>query len=191
MTRTRRHLGAGHHGPRGAILLAVLVTLALVGLASTIVYQRTSAQQQRANEAELLFVGQQYRSAIESYLRQAPNGVRRYPTKLEDLLADDRYPQPKRHLRKLFRDPMTPNGEWQLIKVGNAIIGVRSQSTGTPFRKVGFPPALADFASAQTYADWQFKVSPPALPGAQPGTAPGTPPVPKPTPRAPQTPAFR
>lgn len=171
---------------RGAILLAVLVMLALVAYASQGMLMDTSRQQQRANEEELLFVGEQYRQAIESYLRATPNGVRRYPASLEDLVADNRFPQPRRHLRKLFRDPMSPQTDWVLIKMGTSLIGVRSQSKGEPFRKAGFTSKQENFASAQAYSDWEFKVAN-ALPPPQANgfVAPpnGNPNTPKPGPR--------
>lgn len=144
---------------RGAILLVVLVLLAVLAMASTALTLDDSAQQQRNNEEELLFVGEQYRTAIESYMRQSPNGQHQFPVKLEDLVADHRFPQPRHHLRKLFRDPIDPRKDWALIKVGNAIVGVHSQSDAVPFRIDGFSLAQADFARASTYADWQFKVN--------------------------------
>lgn len=144
---------------RGAVLLMVLVLIAIMAWGTSSLTLETSAQQQRRDEEELLFVGEQYRQAIDSYVRQSPNGLRQFPTKLEDLVADNRFPQPRRHLRKLFRDPVNPRGDWVLIKMGNAILGVRSSSKLAPFRKTGFGLKQADFANASSYADWQFKSS--------------------------------
>lgn len=174
---------------RGAILLAVLVMVALVAAASQSLLMDTSNQQQRDKEEELLFVGEQYRQAIESYLRTSPNGVRRYPASLEELLSDNRFPQPRHHLRKLFRDPVSPQTEWKLIKLGNSLLGVRSQSTGVPFRKAGFTSTQENFASAQTYADWEFKVATPTLP--PPNTSNSTIAPPKSSPIKPPTPLLR
>lgn len=155
---------------QGAILVFALVLLALMSLAASTVLLDTSLQQQRRNEEELLFVGEQYRQAIESYRRNGPANVRQYPAKLEDLVADNRFAQPRRHLRKLFRDPTNPKGEWELIKVGNAIVGVRSRSTEAPYRKAGFSDKQRDFAAASSYAEWLFRADAPVQPaaGAQP-----------------------
>ncbi|MBK7615878.1 MAG: type II secretion system protein [Vitreoscilla sp.] len=166
-------------GQRGAILLVVLVLIAVVALGTSSLTLDTSAQQQRRNEEELLFVGEQYRQAIDDYVRRSPNGRRQFPTKLEDLVADNRFPQPLRHLRKLFRDPVNPNEDWVLIKVGNAIVGLHSTSKGVPFRKTGFSLNQTEFASASSYANWHFVSSmrvainarDPVKPGA--GTTPG------------------
>jgi type II secretory pathway pseudopilin PulG len=176
---------------RGVILLAALILVALVAMASVSVTLDTSAQHQRDNEEELLFVGEQYRQAIESYLKQSPNGRRQFPSTLADLVADDRFPQPRHHLRKLFRDPVAPGTEWALIKVGNALVGVHSQATGVPFRKAGFSTLQVGFAQANSYAEWEFKVNGPVVqvPGtiapapapANPGLTPGTP-QPRPVP---------
>lgn len=173
-------------GPQGgAVLLAVLVLLALLAYASVSLPFDFSGMQQRADEEELLFVGRQYRQAIDSYLRQSPGGPRAFPASLEDLLNDNRFPQPRHHLRKMFRDPVAPDQPWVLIKIGNAIVGVHSQSGKQPFRSTGFGPNEAGFANARSYAEWEFKVSTqPSLP--PPPTAPGT--QPKPQPRPPLVP---
>lgn len=182
----RQHPALSRPQPQeGAILLVVLVLLAVIGMSAASITLETSSQQQRANEEELLFVGEEYRQAIESYLRQPPNGVRAFPTKLEDLVADDRYPQPRRHLRKLYRDPVAPQQDWVLIKVGNALVGVRSSSKGVPFKTSGFTPKQVGFAEAETYAQWEFKVEALVPASQKPGAAPAptTPAGPKPVPR--------
>jgi type II secretory pathway pseudopilin PulG len=152
---------------QGAILVFALMLLVLMSLTASNVLLDTSLQQKRRNEEELLFVGEQYRQAIESYRRNGPTRIRQFPTKMEDLVADNRFPQPRRHLRKLFKDPTNPKGEWVLIKVGNAIVGVHSQSTDEPYKKAGFTDTQRDFASANSYAGWLFKVDAPALAASQ------------------------
>jgi type II secretory pathway pseudopilin PulG len=85
----------------GLLFFVVIVTFALSGLATA---WHTMAQRER--EAELLFVGEQFRRAIESYFLQSP-GRSKLPASLDDLLLDERHPVTKRHLRRLYRDPMT------------------------------------------------------------------------------------
>ena len=147
------------------VLMAVLVALMLVSGALAMWAPSARDAQQREREAELLFVGEQYRAAIQSFVRQSPIGGRRYPASLAELVNDQRFPNPRHHLRKLFHDPMAPDQDWELIRAGNGIVGVRSRSTLAPFKKAGFTELQRNFGSAQRYADWEFKLDGPA-PGA-------------------------
>jgi len=143
---------------RGAILLALLVALAVLAWAAAASVAVLGPVTARSQESELLDIGEQYRRAIQSYVASSPGGIRQYPTRLEDLVNDNRFAQPRHHLRKLFRDPVSPHQPWGLIKVGEAIVGVRSQSTAKPFKTAGFSAEQVGFASARRYADWQFNV---------------------------------
>jgi type II secretory pathway pseudopilin PulG len=141
------------------VLLGFLVLLAATGWTVSQWSQRASDERQRENEAELLWVGGQYRQAIESYYNGTPVGVKVLPTKLDELIEDKRFPQPRRHLRRLYTDPMNPGKRMLVLKVGRNIVGVRSASTAEPFRHAGFEPGDEKFADAVSYADWQFVAS--------------------------------
>jgi hypothetical protein len=94
---------------------------------------------------------------------------KRYPDSLERLLSDDRFPIVKRHLRKIFLDPMTGKAEWGLIrKPGFGIVGVHSLSAQKPFKRANFHERYAVFAGAMSYQDWEFVY----LPGEAGGTMP-------------------
>jgi type II secretory pathway pseudopilin PulG len=88
---------------KGFTLLGVLLMVAATGAGLAAIGELASHALQREKEAELLFVGDQYREAIASYYR----AQKTYPGKLDDLLEDKRAPMPRRHIRKLYRDPMT------------------------------------------------------------------------------------
>jgi hypothetical protein len=171
------------------VLIGVLIGLGLTALLAVHTGQRLADTRQRDNEAELLFVGEQYRQAIMSYWRESPGGVRSWPARLDDLVEDKRFPKPRRHLRKLYADPLSPETPWGLLNQGSAVIGVYSQAPGTPFRQVGFNAKQRGFDSAQRYADWRFLAEVPSpavapakpLPGKTP--TPGAAPAPQPTPR--------
>lgn len=113
---------------------------------------------QREKEAELLFRGAQYRQAIESYYRKAQT----YPRSLDELLADQRYPTPVRHLRRAYADPITGEAAWGLMEApeGGGIMGVYSTSEAAPIKRGNFARADEHFADAKTYRDWQFFHSP-------------------------------
>jgi type II secretory pathway pseudopilin PulG len=151
---------------RGFLLLGVLVALALVTLGVTHAAQRLSDQHQREKEAELLFIGEQFRKAILSYWSETPSGLHSWPTRLEDLLEDKRFPMPRRHLRQIYRDPLSGTRNWGLVNQGAAIVGVRSQAPGQPFRQAGFTPDQKGFDGASQYADWRFIAEPPPAPAS-------------------------
>jgi type II secretory pathway pseudopilin PulG len=153
-------------------LIGLLVALTLVAMGAVVVAQRLVDKRQREAEADLLWVGQAYRQAIESYWRQSPGVVRALPTQLEDLLQDSRFPQPRRHLRKLYGDPLAPDQPWGVVRQGNAVIGVYSKAAGEPFRQDGFDEVNVGFAAARSYADWRFVAK---LPAARPPAASPTP----------------
>lgn len=143
---------------RGYVLLAVLVALMLAALGVADHGQRRADERRRDAEEELLFVGEQFRTAIESYWRQSPGRARALPTRLSDLLEDRRFPQARRHLRKVFLDPLDPRQDWGLVRQGEAIVGVYSRAEGSPFRRSGFTELQlqAGFDSARSYAEWRF-----------------------------------
>ena len=143
---------------RGFGYLLVLFALAAVGLALAGVGQVWHTTAQREKEAELLFIGNQFRQAIGAYYAQTPGTIRQFPTRLEDLLEDKRFAVPRRHLRKLYRDPMTGTTQWGLAKAGDRIMGVYSLAEGTTF-KTDFQGRDASFAGATQYQQWVFSPS--------------------------------
>ncbi len=115
---------------------------------------------QREKEADLLFVGDQYRRAIEHFRAiPLPAGqLRRLPQSLDELLLDPRFPQTVRHLRRLYPDPMTGEVEWGLLKdAQGGIAGVHSLSSSAPFKTANFPVRYAEFAGLGSYREWVFK----------------------------------
>jgi len=160
---------------RGFVLIGLLVLLALSGWSLATYTQGAAAARQRDAELDLLWVGQQYRYAIESYYRASPGPVKQLPVRFEDLLQDPRFPRPVRHLRRLYRDPLTADEPWGVVRLNGQIVGVYSQAAGEPFRRAGFEPELESFAGAASYADWRFIWVPPRRAGGGPvPPAPGS-----------------
>jgi type II secretory pathway pseudopilin PulG len=146
---------------RGFTYLTVLFIVAILagGLALVGEVWETSAKRER--EADLLFIGNQYRRAIAHYYESTPGGVKRYPAALEDLLKDPRQPGMQRHLRTLYRDPFTGKAEWGVVKAPDGgIAGVHSVSEDKPLKTGNFKLRDAGFESAQKYSDWKFIYSP-------------------------------
>lgn len=145
---------------RGFTYMNVLFLVAIMtgGLALTGDVWHTASM--REKEAELLFVGHQYRKAIERYYLTGPQ--RQYPRSLEDLLKDPRQPNTVRYLRKLYPDPVTGK-EWVIVKAPDGgILGVHSVSEDTPFKTANFKLRDRTFDGAQKYSDWKFVFQPAA-----------------------------
>jgi type II secretory pathway pseudopilin PulG len=164
---------------RGLVLLALLIMLVLVGVGALGAAEVWSTTLKREREAELLFIGDQYRRAILSYWKMSP-GRRAYPPSIDVLLTDNRFPTPVHHLRRVYRDPMTESGEFEPILQANALMGIHSTSTDAPIKQANFAAPYKQFEKAESYAQWQFVFLPPGAtlitnPGANPN--PSTPPA--------------
>lgn len=155
---------------RGFTYLTALFILAILmgGLALVGEVWETSAK--REKEAELLFIGNQYRRAIGLYYEGSKD--KKYPRTLEDLLKDSRQPSTQRYLRKLYPDPMTGKAEWGLVKAGDGGIGgVHSLSEDAPLKIAGFRVRDADLEGKAKYSEWRFVYQPAAATAAKPSAA--------------------
>lgn len=94
-------------------MVALLVGLSIMAAALSIALPTWSTMAKREREEELIFRGQQYARAITLYQRRFANA---YPANL-DLLVEQKF------LRKKFKDPMTADGEFQPVFVGQPIPG--------------------------------------------------------------------
>jgi type II secretory pathway pseudopilin PulG len=144
---------------------SVILAIAVLGVALAGIGELWSTQAQREREAELLRAGSEIRRAIISYSAATRAGTPSYPMSLDDLLEDRRGPQVRRHLRKIYADPMTRSTEWGLVKLQDGRIrGVFSRSQQPPIKTAGFPFGLEHFEKAETYRDWQFAHQPRTAP---------------------------
>lgn len=140
----------------GLAYLSVLLAVTILGIAlvaAEVVWQESM---RREKEAELLFVGEQFRKAIQQYYESSP-GRKTYPSSLESLLLDPRYPGTRRYLRRLYPDPMTGQSNWGVIVAPEGgIMGVHSLGTEIPKSNVAYPSAPAGLSGKIGYAQWQF-----------------------------------
>ena len=142
---------------RGFSYLTALFLVAVMGLALAATGEVWQTAAQREKETELLFVGKQYRKAIELYYKSSP-GLTRYPRQLEDLLKDPRRPETQRYLRRLYADPVTGRNEWGLVRAADGgIAGVYSLSEDTPLKVSNFRPEDAVLTGRTKYMDWKFE----------------------------------
>ncbi len=160
-------------GESGFAYVLLLVAVAIVAATGASALSRGSAMGQRSAERELLYVGQAFENALHSYAGvrhpgentpQAPTPMTLAgPMALEDLLKDPRTPGLRRHLRKLYADPITGQAQWGLVRdAAGRIVGIHSLSERPPLKTHGFGAAHARFEQARHYSEWVF-----GLPAAQ------------------------
>jgi type II secretory pathway pseudopilin PulG len=143
-----------HASQAGYTLVVVLVLLLTTSLALAVAGPSFAWQGQRAKEQELLRIGNLYAQALQSYYDAAPGSLRRYPTSLDQLLLDTRYPGTMRHLRQLYADPLQPDRPWGLVLDRNdGIVGVYSTSDRQPIAQAGREVLVAQ---ARQYSEWKF-----------------------------------
>ncbi len=144
---------------RGFTYIALLILVAVMGVALATVAEVWALAMKREREQELLFIGHQFRNALAMYYNAAGPGAR-YPMSLEDLLKDPRYPNTRRYLRKVYSDPMTNKGEWGIVKGPNGeIVGVYSQSNDEPAKTANFSVADQTFEGKKKYSEWVFALA--------------------------------
>lgn len=159
---------------KGIAYIGLLLIIAVIGIVAGTaadVYQQT---RQRSRETELLWIGNQFRQAIFSYQAASPGGNATYPQRLEDLLIDPRFPGTRRHLRRIYADPMTGKRDWEvIIAPQGGIAGVKSRSSLQPLKQAGFRPQDEQFAGKKSYSEWEFTTLPSVKEAAAPagGTA--------------------
>jgi type II secretory pathway pseudopilin PulG len=136
---------------RGYIIVMLLAFMTVMGIFMMRAMPSVIAEVQRDQEAELVYRGEAIRDAIRRY--KATTGG--YPLKLEDLMKIR--PRP---IRKLYKDPMTEDGAWDLVTAvqpgasgdttGLPIVGVRSRSQKDSFRI---------YRGKTIYSDWVFSAA--------------------------------
>lgn len=142
------------------MLVIVLIFFAVTAYSSLRSSEIWATVLARENEQELLFVGDQYRKAIERYYYAKPPNERTLPKNLLELIKDDRFPAAQHHLRKLYADPLTGQ-ELKEQRSGLGITGVYSLSEKRPIKRTGFDSPYEKFEGKQTYKDWKFIFTPP------------------------------
>jgi len=142
---------------RGFSYLGLLFAIGFMGVGLAMAGQLWSNLDRRAKEQQLLFIGAEFSRALGRYYDGSPGPEKQFPATLEELLLDRRYPDTRRHLRKIYKDPFTGKAEWGLVRTpAGRISGVYSLAAGTPFKKANFDNGFA-FEGKQSYLEWIFK----------------------------------
>ncbi|HEV8524885.1 MAG TPA: hypothetical protein VGQ71_10330 [Terriglobales bacterium] len=137
-----------HASQDGYVLLILLIFLTLLIIAATAVAPTIKSQIRREREQELIRRGQQYARAIKRFYAK----FGRYPNRLDELEDTNNL----RFLRRRYKDPMTAEGQWRIIHVGES--KYPPQGFGIPARVPGSPagglrPAAASPAAPASPAE--------------------------------------
>jgi type II secretory pathway pseudopilin PulG len=109
-----RHTTPGSHLPKsytvmkktdGYTILLLMFAVFVMSIGLMIAVPVWQTQIQREKEEELIFRGKQYVEAIRLFQSKKPGA---FPKDLEELVEE-------KCLRKLFEDPMSQDGQWNLI----------------------------------------------------------------------------
>ncbi len=102
--------------------LVASVTIMLIVMAAAVPSWKYVMKNDR--EEELLFRGNQIAEAIERYQKKRGNLL---PTSI-DLLVKEKF------LRKAYKDPMTKDGRWRLVRPGEPVTGAGAPIPGSGSR---------------------------------------------------------
>jgi len=172
----------------GFTYLGLIIFVTIIGLVGAATLKIGALLQRAAAEEELLDIGAAFSAALDSYAAATPQGASPYPPSLKELLKDPRVPGVRRHLRKIFVDPLTGKAEWGVVYLGEGttgVVAVHSLSTARPLKVANFDSRFAGLDNADTISAWRFKARDPAL-----GQGPGQP-QPAPRPGAPAAPTTQ
>ncbi|MBZ2206859.1 type II secretion system GspH family protein [Massilia sp. R798] len=189
----------------GFTYIGLVVLLAILGLVAAAGMKTGALMQRAAAEQELLEIGAAFSDALRSYAAATPKGQQQQPPNLDALLKDPRFPGVRRHLRRVFVDPITGKAAWGLVTNGDKtwITGVYSLSDARPLKVGNFDARFVNFDNKERISDWKFTA---AGQGLLIAGAPGSPdspavpvepalpaqtqtPAPEPEPSAPPAPA--
>ena len=143
---------------RGFTYLGLMILITIIGLVGAASVKMGSLLQRAAAEEELLEIGAQFSQALSSYAAATPPGMLQQPPNLQALLKDNRSPNPRRHLRKIFVDPVTGKAEWGVLYFGEkvGVIGVYSLSTRRPLKIANFDSRFVNMDNRDRISDWKF-----------------------------------
>lgn len=142
---------------RGFTYAALLIYLAIVSGAFAAIVSTGTTAQRREKEIELLYIGEQFRKAFKSYYDATPPGQNSYPSTLQALLKDPRFPTPKRYLRRIPLDPITGTVNWgQKAAPGGGIFGVYSMSDRQPIIIHSAVVSATSLGHQPKYSEWVF-----------------------------------
>lgn len=143
-----RRLRAPAGDAGGFTYIGLLWWVAISGVMLAALGQQWRMEGRRERETEMVFRARQIQAAIRSYQAASTDVGNSLPERLEDLIEDRRGPKPRRHLRRLWNDPVSGK-PWGELRAEGRIRGVYSNSDRIP---------LAAPDGIQNYREWHFDV---------------------------------
>ena len=141
----------------GFTYLAALMIVIIMGIMLGVAGQSWKMIMDREREAELLWVGTQYREAMLHWRNFRHGGGAMPLGDIKHLAQDPRSLQNVKHLRKLYPDPITGK-EWKIIKdPQKGILGIASSSDKEPIKQANFPADYTQFEGKKKYSEWEFR----------------------------------
>jgi len=163
----------------GFTYLALIIMLAIIGLAGAATLKVDALTRRAAAERELLETGAAFSEALRSYADATPPGQPQQPPSLQELLRDPRFPGVRRHLRKIFVDPVTGKAQWGIVRIGGVnnngggVLAVYSLSKDRPLKIANFDARFQNFDKKEHISDWTFAATGQAI--SHPQTPPSRP----------------
>jgi type II secretory pathway pseudopilin PulG len=154
----------------GFSYVGIIVLVAIIGLVGATALKTDALARRAAAEQELLETGAGFICALDSYAAVTPEGQSAQPPTLQELVADQRFPVARHHLRKIPVDPATGKTEWGLIYKNThvGIIGVYSLANAKPLKRTNFSAQFPNFENKAHLSDWVFMASATVSDPAQP-----------------------
>jgi type II secretory pathway pseudopilin PulG len=107
----------------GYVLIMLLFLVTAMGIGLLVAVPVWQTQIQREKEEELIFRGKQYVEAVRLFQVKKPGT---FSKDLDELVKE-------KCLRRIFKDPMTPDGDWNIILLPQGVqgIGGRNRQLGS------------------------------------------------------------
>lgn len=176
---------------RGFTYLGLIILVTVIGMVGAATLKIGALMQRAQGEEELLDIGAAFSAALQSYAAATPRGQPLQPPSLRELLKDPRTPALRRHLRKIFVDPVTGGTEWGIVYLGDhvGVAAVYSLSQAQPLKIGNFDARFTGFENKQHLSDWKFTAGAmaPLLPAPVAPLIATVPPPPVPQPPQPAT----
>eukprot|EP01036_Dinobryon_divergens_P011314 gene11314-15222_t len=146
---------------KGFTYVGLMILVAMIGLVAAATLKAGSLFQRAAKEKELLEIGAQFSEALRSYAKATPAGSPPQPPSLKELLRDPRFPNPRRHLRKIFVDPITGKAEWGVVYLRDkaGVLAVYSLSDSAPLKIANFDLRFQNMDGKKRISDWKFAMA--------------------------------
>lgn len=145
----------------GFTYVGLVIFVAILGLVGAATLKVDSLLRRVAAEQELLEIGAEFSEALRSYAAATPRGYPTAPPTLQDLLKDPRFPGTRRHLRKIYVDPVTGKDEWGIVYQGDkvGVLAVYSLSQAQPLKVANFDARFQNFENKEHLSEWKFTAS--------------------------------